>query len=71
MPFASKTTVHGEDGSIYTYHSKTLSPSSFVRFEREFKGGRTELFENMAFHVCEELNERGTGFLEWLFTHKE
>jgi hypothetical protein len=69
MPFAAKTTVHGEDGSVYTCHSKTLTPTSFVRFEREFKGGRTELFENMAVHVCEELNERGSGLLEWLFTH--
>ncbi len=71
MPFSAVTRVHGEDGSAYTFKSKTISLTSFVRFERKFTGGRTELFENMATHYCEELDEEGTGLLEWLFTYTD
>jgi hypothetical protein len=48
-----------------------ISPTSFVRFAREFPGGTTELFEEMAVHDCKELVIQGTGLIEWLFTHKE
>ena len=71
IPYGATTTVYGEDGSKYTFKSKTLTSTSFVRFEREFPVGKTELFENMAQHHCEELDEEGTGLLEWLFTHKK
>ncbi len=71
IPYAATTTIHGADESQYTIKSKTLSPKSFVRFERAFQGGSTELFENMAHHYCEELDEDGTGLLEWLFTYTE
>ncbi|MBS3793289.1 MAG: hypothetical protein KGY80_00095 [Candidatus Thorarchaeota archaeon] len=69
IPFGAVTIVHGSDGSIYEIESCTLSQSSFIRFERDFNKGRTELFENMALHRNTETNEEGTGLLEWLFTH--
>lgn len=71
MPVGATTRVHGSDGSVYTLQSKMISPTSFVRFSREFSGGSTELFEEMAVHTCEELDEDGTGLIEWLFTHPE
>jgi len=69
VPIRATTRVYGADGSHYTLHSSLISPSSFVRFSRPFPGGTTELYENMATHECEELRERGTGLIEWLFTH--
>ena len=69
VPVRATTRVHGVDGSRYTLHSSLISPTSFVRFSRPFPGGTTELFEDMAVHECEELDKRGTGLMEWLFTH--
>ena len=69
MPVAALTTVHGKDGSVYTLRSRMISENSFVRFSREFSSGTTELFEEMAVHECVELDEKGTGLIEWLFTH--
>jgi hypothetical protein len=69
MPIRATTRVHGADGSSYTLHSSLISPASFVRFSRPFPGGTTELFEEMAIHEYEELKKRGTGLIEWLFTH--
>jgi len=71
FPIGALTTVYGEDGSFYTLKSSMVSPTSFVRFERKFSGGRTELFEEMAVHECKELKAQGTGLIEWLFTHKD
>jgi hypothetical protein len=69
MPVAAATRVYGVDGSHYTLRSSLVSPTSFVRFSRPYQGGTTELFEEMAFHQCEELDKKGTGLMEWLFTH--
>lgn len=69
MPVRATTRVYDVDGSHYTLYSSLIPPSSFVRFSRPFPGGTTELFENMATHECEEFKERGTGLIEWLFTH--
>ena len=69
MPVGALTKIYGEDGSLYTLKSSMISPTSFVRFSRQFNGGTTELFEEMAVHECEELNAKGTGLIEWLFTH--
>jgi hypothetical protein len=55
----------------YTLRSSLISPASFVRFSRPFPGGTTELFEEMAIHECDELKKKGTGLMEWLFTHPE
>jgi len=71
VPVGALTKVHGVDGICYTLKSSVISPTSFVRFEREFSGGRTELYEEMAVHECEELESQGTGLIEWLFTHLE
>ncbi|MFW9908678.1 MAG: hypothetical protein ACFFEF_08885 [Candidatus Thorarchaeota archaeon] len=68
MPHAAETKVYGEDGSCYTLKSKLISDGSYVRFTRDFSGGTTELWEEMAIHECKELDEKGTGLLEWLFT---
>jgi len=71
VPVGSKTRIIGTDGSEYNIRSKLITPKSFVRFEREFPGGRTELYEGMAVHTCKELEITGTGLIEWLFTHPE
>jgi hypothetical protein len=71
MPVRATTRVHGANGSRYTLRSSLISPASFVRFSRPFPGGTTELFEEMAIHECEELKKKGTGLIEWLFTHPE
>ena len=68
MPYAAETKVYGEDGSSYTLKSKIISDTSYVRFSRDFSGGSTELWEEMAVHECEEIGKKGTGLLEWLFT---
>ena len=69
IPVRATTRIHGVDKSCYTLHSSLISPTSFVRFARPFPGGSTELFEDMAIHECEELGVKGTGLIEWLFTH--
>jgi hypothetical protein len=69
MPIGSVTRVFGDGGMMYTLRSKPILPSSFTRFAREFPGGSTELFEEMAVHTCEETGEKGTGLIEWLLTH--
>ncbi|TFF92173.1 hypothetical protein EU545_01800 [Candidatus Thorarchaeota archaeon] len=69
MPVGATTIVTGENGEVYTLKSRMISPTSFVRFSREFPGGKTELFEEMAVHYCNELGQEGTGLIEWLFTH--
>ena len=69
LPIGALTKVYGEDGSCYTLKSSVISSTSFVRFEREFSAGSTELFEEMAVHECKELKAQGTGLIEWLFTH--
>ena len=71
VPVGSKTRIIGFDGTEYNIRSKLITPKSFVRFEREFPGGRTELYEGMAVHTCKELETTGTGLIEWLFTHPE
>ncbi len=68
MHYAAETKVHCEDGSCYTLKSKIITDTSYVRFTRDFSGGSTELWEEMAIHECEELAQKGTGLLEWLFT---
>lgn len=69
MPVGAITRVLAANGELYTLESRMISPTSFVRFSREFPGGTTELFEEMAVHECKELDESGTGLIEWLFTH--
>ncbi len=69
LPVGALARVYGRDGCCYTLHSSIISPTSFVRFAREFDGGTTELFEEMAIHHCDELGVRGTGLIEWLFTN--
>jgi hypothetical protein len=71
VPVGSKTRIIGTDGTEYNIRSQLITPKSFVRFEREFPGGRTELYEGMAVHTCRELETTGTGLIEWLFTHPE
>lgn len=71
IPVGSKTRIIGTDGTEYNLRSKLITPKSFVRFERKFPGGSTELYEGMAVHTCKELETTGTGLIEWLFTHPE
>ena len=69
IPVGSKTRIIGTDGTEYNLRSRLITPKSFVRFERDFPGGKTELYEGMAVHTCKELEATGTGLIEWLFTH--
>ncbi|MHA3962946.1 MAG: DUF7065 domain-containing protein [Candidatus Thorarchaeota archaeon SMTZ1-45] len=69
LPIGALTKVYGKDGSSYTLRSSLISPTSYVRFTREFEGGTTELFEEMATHQCDELEVHGTGLIEWLFSN--
>ncbi len=68
MPIGALTTVITETDDEYRFRSKVISPTSFVRFERKFGQGRTELFEEMAMHELLGSDEEGTGLIEWLFT---
>lgn len=69
IPKGSTTQVDAADGSRYTLHSSLISPASFARFSRPYPGGITELFEEIAVHECQELGRKGTGLMEWLYTH--
>ena len=69
IPTAALTTVEDSQGRTFTLNSRMISPTSYVRFAREFSGGTTELFEEMAIHTCDEIEGDGTGLIEWLFTH--
>ncbi|TFF91425.1 hypothetical protein EU545_04120 [Candidatus Thorarchaeota archaeon] len=71
MPVGAVTTIIAESGEEYRFRSKLISPTSFVRFEREYDGGRTELFEEMAIHKSLDTGAQGTGLIEWLFTRKQ
>ncbi|MBN2229703.1 MAG: hypothetical protein JW779_08910 [Candidatus Thorarchaeota archaeon] len=68
IPIGAKTTILDHDGIVYTLRSQLISSNSYVRFTREFPEGRTDLYEGMAIHQCEELGLQGTGLIEWLFT---
>ncbi|RDE15009.1 MAG: hypothetical protein C4K47_03265 [Candidatus Thorarchaeota archaeon] len=70
MPIRATTHVSGVDGSNYTLESVLISPTSFVKFSRQFPGGSTDLFENMAMHEYGKQKRKGTGLTEWLFTHR-
>lgn len=70
VPQRATSKIIGLDGKTYTLHSEFISSTSFVKFSKPFSRGRTDLFEIMAIHKCDELNEIGTGLLEWLFTNK-
>lgn len=68
-PTGASTTIHYADGKVDTLVSKLISPKSFVKFSRSFPKGTTELFEGMAIHECTTTGEKGTGLIEFLFTH--
>ncbi len=70
IPIGAKTRIVGMDDTVYSLESKLITPTSFVRFAREFPGGSTELYEGMAVHNCRELDCTGTGLLEWLYTRQ-
>ncbi|MFW9960498.1 MAG: hypothetical protein ACFFDV_05735 [Candidatus Thorarchaeota archaeon] len=70
VPTGAKVEIIGMDDTVYNLESQLITPTSFVRFAREFPGGSTELYEGMAVHDCSELDSTGTGLLEWLFTHQ-
>ena len=69
IPTGSLTRIFSADGKVYTLKSSLITPTSFVKFARPFANGSTELFEEMAVHECQELVERATGLIEWLFTY--
>ena len=70
-PTGAVTTILFDDGKTATFQSRLISPRSFVKFSRTFPEGSTELFEGMAIHECRETGEKGTGLIEFLFTHSK
>lgn len=68
-PIGASTIIHYADGKVETVISKLVSPKSFFKFSRSFPNGTTELFEGMATHESAETGEKGTGLIEFLFTH--
>ncbi len=68
IPKSARSRVVGADGHSYTLESAIISPTSYVRFTKQFPGGKTDLFEAMSTHRCVESGEEGTGLLEWLST---
>jgi hypothetical protein len=68
QPIGATTKVRCKGGREYKLSSRLISPLSFVKFNKRFPGGATELLEAMALHRLEETGEVGTGLLEWLFT---
>ena len=68
-PIKARTQLKDEKGRTFTIHSQLIHPVTFARYARPYKGGETELFEEMVTHECEELAQTGTGLAEWLFTH--
>ena len=69
-PIRATTKVTDATGRTFTLHSECIHPNVFARYARQFKGGETELFEILVTHDCEEIQQRGTGLAEWLFTYK-
>jgi len=70
-PTGASTTIRYADGKSETIVSKLISPKSFVNFSRSFPKGTTELFEGMAQHESTATGEKGTGLIEFLFTHSK
>jgi hypothetical protein len=68
-PIGALTKIHYAGGKAVTIRSKLISSKSFVKFSRSFPKGTTELFEGMAIHECVTTGEKGTGLIEFLFTH--
>jgi hypothetical protein len=68
-PIKTETHLRDKTGRTFTLHSELIHPMSFARYSRQFEDGETELFEEMVVHKCEELETKGTGLVEWLFTH--
>jgi len=67
-PISAIYKFEDREGNIYKIKSSRMFKTSFIRFARDFKGGYTELFEQMVF--MEDLNtaEIGTGMMEHLRT---
>jgi len=57
-------------GKIYNIKAERIGKKSFIRFVREFSGGYTELFEQMAIMKNLDTGEIGSGMFEQLRTSK-
>jgi len=71
IPAGALTTIHYSDGKAVTLRSGLVSSRSYAKFSRIFPKGTTELFEGMAAHECLTTGEKGTGLIEFLFTHQK
>jgi hypothetical protein len=60
------------DGNNMNYQIKSerIKKDSFIRFNRNFQGGYTELFEQMVIMKDLRTGEIGTGMMEHLKTSK-
>ena len=69
LPIGALTTIKYDNGEETRLSSVLVSPKSYANFSRDFPNGTTQLFEGMAIHDCLTTGEKGTGLIEFLFTH--
>jgi len=69
-PLTSIYRITDEMGKIYNIKAERIGKKSFIRFVREFSGGYTELFEQMAIMKNLDTGEIGSGMFEQLRTSK-
>ena len=69
-PISAIYTIIDKNDYHYTIKAQRIKEDSFIRFVREFDGGFTELFEQMAIMEDLDTGEIGSGMMEHLRTIK-
>jgi hypothetical protein len=69
-PLTAVYRITDDKGSQYNIQAERMREKSFIRFVREFPGGYTELFEQMAIMKNLDTGEIGSGMFEHLRTIK-
>jgi len=69
-PLSSTYYIEDVNAGLFTIKAERIKKDSFIRFVRNFKGGYTELFEQMVIMKNLETGEIGSGMMEHLNTFK-
>ena len=69
-PLSTTYRITDDNGKAYNLKAERIGKKSFIRFVREFPGGFTELFEQMAIIKNIDTGEIGSGMFEQLRTSK-
>jgi hypothetical protein len=69
-PVEAKIRLRDAKGRSYALRSRLIAPLTFARYTRQFRGGETELFEELVIFDAEEPNQQGVGLAEWIITHR-